>query len=541
MYFFDLPGFHPVNGVDTDDNGKYPYLHFKDTMFEKDDTNYIDSYFPFKNFTIAEGKTAFVSEKNLIAIFKYDPNFRDDLLIDHNHAVSKELLSSIKEDFHKGYLAGISDFPRQIQFAINLVDSPLKEIKLRNFIEFCGDHLFFEGFATPKCLYALGFIQAYLLKAFGEYHNLIQSIKHSLPKEKLEENISEEAVIEEAVQKDEIFKADLVEKNVPEEVVSAECVQGDLKIDTQLVEKNILEEVESIEAVKKNAIFKADLVEENVPEEIVSAECIQSDKDPHEQLVKKNILEKGASIEAVREDEIFKTDIVEENVFEEMPLSEAIHEDEISEADLPEENILEEKELTVDIDQDEKLLVNIEETKAMGGMSNVFAHFPTKEVEKVRFERISLDCPTDEIISLWMILLEVWKCKPVNSIQVFFEPKEILDLLGSMFDDSTKKRILPKSKHKYYNLPPGKYDRIINLLMHVTYKFNTDRNNINLEKYCEALIGTFSCYSKTKIASLKSNINKERGNIVQSIKSLPESHYKKDFFEVLGKINEYKN
>jgi len=391
MYFFDLPGFHPINGVDTDDHGKYPYLHFKGTVFEKDNINYIDSYFPFKNINIAEGKTAFVSEKNLLTIFKYDPNFRDDLLIDHGRAASKELLSSIKEDFYKGYSAGIRDFPRQIQFAINLVDSPVKKIKLQNFIEFCGDHLFFEGFATPNCLFSLGFIQAYLLKAFGEYSNLIRILENSTLESRVEKSVLEEEKFVKVTQKDEFI-----------------------------------------------------------------------DPEPDESLASKP------------------------DVTQEFPPS-----------------------------------------------------LSTEEVEKAKFDKIPLDYPVDEIISLWMILLEVWKCRPVNSIQVFFEPEEVLELLGCMFDDSAKKGMLPQSEYKFYSLPPGKYERILNLLMHVTYKLNTDRNNINLERYCEALIGTFSCYSKTKVASLKSNINKERGNIVQSIKSLSDEGYKADFLKVLGKINEF--
>jgi hypothetical protein len=390
MYFFNLPGFHPVSGINTDNHGKYPYLHFKGTVFKKEVINYMDSYFPFKNTAFADGKSAFISEKNLIAIFNYDPLFRGDLLIDHNHSITKEQLSVVKEDFYKGYFAGMVDFPRQIQSTINLVDSPVKEIKLKNFIEFCNDHLFFEGFAIPDCLYALGFIQAYLLKAFGEYQNLIHSIQESSPAVELEENISE-----------------------------------------------------------------------------------------------------NTSAAPMPEPEQVKNKHVED------PTAEQVH---IQDAPAP---------------------------------------LPVELVDKQKFEKISLDYPTNEIISLWMILLEVWKCKAVNSNQVFFDKQDILNLLGSIFDDSATSGILPQSDHKFYDLPPGKHERILNLLMHVTYRLNTDRNNIGLEKYCEALITTFSCYSKTKVASLKSNINKERGNIIQSIKSLPEDGYKNDFLKVLGKINEY--
>jgi hypothetical protein len=391
MYFFDLSGFHPVSGVDTEDHGQHPYLHFKNSVFEREDINYCDSHFPFKKVVLNNGETLFVSEKNLIEVFQYNPVFRSDLLIDHSHPISAEHLTVIKFNFYKGYSDGISDFPREIQSTINLIDGAIKKTRLRDFIGFCGYHLFFEGFATPKCLYALGFIQAYLLKAFGEYNSLIRSHENSIPAAKIKDSISEEEIFVEALQKNE---------------------------------------------------------------------------SPEEE---------------------------------------------------PDESIA--------IEQDIKL--------------EFLPSLSTKQVEKAKFDKIPLDYPVDEIISLWMILLEVWKCRPVNSIQVFFEPEEVLELLGCMFDDSAKKGILPQSEYKFYTLPPGKYERIINLLMHATYKLNTDRNNINLERYCEALIGTFSCYSKTKVASLKSNINKERGNIIQSVKSLSDGSYKADFLKVLRKINEY--
>ncbi|SEJ16416.1 hypothetical protein SAMN04487995_3557 [Dyadobacter koreensis] len=396
MYFFDLPGFHPVSGIDTEDQGQYPYLHFKNSMFEREEINYYNSNFPFKKLVFSNGETLFVSEKNLIAVFQYNPVFKDDLLIDHSHPISAEQLNIIKHNFSAGYSAGCSDFPREIHSMINLVDGVIKEKKLGDFIEFCGYHLFFEGFATPKCLYALGFIQAYLLKAFGEYRNLIQSLENSIPVVKVEEWTSE--------------------------------------------------------------------------------------------------------------------DEIEESIF-----LEVTQEDEFTEEE-PDEEVANEPDVTHDLP--------------------LFS--PTDEVEKATFDKIPLDYPVEEIISLWMILLEVWKCRPVNSIQVFFEPEEVLELLGCMFDDSKKKGMLPQSEFKFYSLPPGKYERILNMLMHVTYKLNTDRNNINLERYCEALIGTFSCYSKTKVTSLKSNINKERGNIIQSIKSLPNSDLLNDFFKTLGKVNEYK-
>ncbi|CAN0492892.1 unnamed protein product, partial [Phaeothamnion confervicola] len=140
-------------------------------------------------------------------------------------------------------------------------------------------------------------------------------------------------------------------------------------------------------------------------------------------------------------------------------------------------------------------------------------------------ERIPLDYAVDEIISMWLILVDAWRCKAVGSTQVFTNETEVLQLLGMMFEDKGGK--LPRHPHKYFEMPPGNYERILNLLMHATYKLNTDRNNIGLDRYCQLLLDTFSCYSKTKLESLRGNINKARGNIVQSI-NLTDSPYSKN-------------
>lgn len=72
MYFFDLPGFHPVSEINTEDQGQHPYSHFENSMFERMEINYLDSNFPFKKLAFGNGETLFLSEKNFIEVFQYN-------------------------------------------------------------------------------------------------------------------------------------------------------------------------------------------------------------------------------------------------------------------------------------------------------------------------------------------------------------------------------------------------------------------------------------------------------------------------------------
>ncbi|MBE8970908.1 hypothetical protein IQ277_33325, partial [Nostocales cyanobacterium LEGE 12452] len=329
MYFFNLPGFHPNLGIDLDEQGKYPFLRFEDGVFEKAETDFLSSHFPFQNIADDGAVPVFVSEPNLLSLFGKQSRL-DNIIVDHLFVVGQGYVNELRGKFEQGYFEGMKDYPAQIVSTLLNPDLHQKINKLDHFIRFCSDHLFFEGFAVPSCIYALGFIQAYLVRACGERENTLRILPHQ-----------------------------------PAVVVVA--------------------------------------------------------KEPHRPV----------------------------------------------------------------------------------------------EVLPRQYDRIPLDYSVDEIISLWLILVDAWKCKPVNSIQVFSTETEVLHLLGMLFEDKDGKLIA--QPHQYFEMPPGNYERILNLLMHATYKLNTDRNNIGLERYCQLLIDTFSCYSKTKLESLRSNINKERGNIVQSI------------------------
>lgn len=349
MYFFNLPSFHPDRGINLDDHGRFPYLRYVDHVFARVETDYLAHNFCFKNIAGKTYSPVFLSEPNLAAIFNSES--RKDIVVNHLKPISQSYADDLRVEFERGYFDAMKEYPNQILSILCNPDIKSKIAHLEQFIEFCSDHLYFEGFAVPSCLYALGFIQAYLVRACSERVNAFRLARYYAP--------------------------------AP-------------------TQKQVL------------------------------------------------------------------------------PIAKAPQEDP---------------------------------------------------------ERIPLDYAVDEIIAMWLILIDAWKCKAVGSIQVFTSEEQVLQLLGMLFED--KGGNLPRHPHMYFELPPGNYERILNLLMHATYKLNTDRNNIGLDRYCQLLLDTFSCYSKTKLESLRSNINKARGNIVQSIGNLTDSLYSKNVLKTLRKINEY--
>jgi len=334
MYFFNLPGFHPDLGVDLDEQGRFPYLRYVDHVFARGRTDYLAHDFCFENVAEKTAPPVFLSELNLAVIF--NSIGRGEIIVDHHSPISQSYADELRGEFERGEFDAMKEYPQQI---ISILYNPDRESKiahLEQFIEFCSYQLYFEGFAVSSCLYALGFIQAYLMRACSERVNIFRlaGYQSPAPSQKQEPQISKAA-----------------------------------------------------------------------------------SKGP---------------------------------------------------------------------------------------------------------ERIPLDYAVDEIISMWLILVDAWKCKAVGSIQVFTSEEEVLRLLGMLFEDKGGK--LPPHPHRYFAMPPRNYERILNLLMHATYKLNTDRNNIGLDRYCQLLLDTFSCYSKTKLESLTKEVCKIHTSSCYSIAYLEKSH-----------------
>jgi len=173
MYFLTLKAFHPVAGIKTDNHNKYPFLESTDGLFEPDDVAFnLNRPFPFEWVELIEGQPFYVSEPNLLKVFK-NTGFGDNQIFVNNikpleEAYTRELAGL----FYDGYSVGWSQFYNEIGQTFLSLELEQKKQTLRDFIAYCHTQLYFEGFAIPEVLYALGYLQASLVKGFQEYSNI---------------------------------------------------------------------------------------------------------------------------------------------------------------------------------------------------------------------------------------------------------------------------------------------------------------------------------------------------------------------------------
>jgi hypothetical protein len=173
MYFFNLKAFHPATGINTNNHNKFPFLSSTDGLFEPDDFEFnLNRKFPFEHIELTEGELFFVSEPNLLKIFRNRLDFDNKIIIENVKPIDEAYTKEIAELFYKGYSAGIEKFYQEIGQTFLSLELEQKKQVLRDFIAYCHINLYFEGFAIPEVLYALGYIQASLVKAFQEYSNL---------------------------------------------------------------------------------------------------------------------------------------------------------------------------------------------------------------------------------------------------------------------------------------------------------------------------------------------------------------------------------
>jgi len=144
-----------------------------------------------------------------------------------------------------------------------------------------------------------------------------------------------------------------------------------------------------------------------------------------------------------------------------------------------------------------------------------------------------------DIISLWMVLMDIHQCHSQTLIQEFKSEKEIKTLLGSIFIDlSNKRSLLPNAPHHLYELPQN-YQVILNLLMHATYKLNYTYTNLKLSSYAKLLKDSFSTYSGIEVGHIGSNITKKLNDAISILQELQDSSRSKNALEILKKIPQY--
>ncbi|MDO3629079.1 hypothetical protein [Mucilaginibacter sp. BT774] len=173
MYFLNLKAFHPVVGINTDNYSKYPFLESTDGLFEPDDFDFnFNRSFSFERIEINKEQSFYVSEPNLIKIFKKTASGYNKILVNNIQPIEETYINELAELFYDGYSAGIAQFYEEIGQTFLSLELEQKKQALRDFITYCHVNLYFEGFAIPEVIYALGYIQASLVKGFQEYSNL---------------------------------------------------------------------------------------------------------------------------------------------------------------------------------------------------------------------------------------------------------------------------------------------------------------------------------------------------------------------------------
>ncbi len=181
MYFLNLKSFNPVTGIDTDNHSKYPFLESTDGLFEPDDFEFnFNRSFSFERIELNDGRSFYVSEPNLLKVFKNIVWADNKILINNITPIDETYTNELAEHFYDGYSAGTAQFYNEIGQTFLLLMLEQKKQLLRDFITYCHTNLYFEGFAIPEVIYALGYIQASLVKGFQDYSNL-KDLKETAP------------------------------------------------------------------------------------------------------------------------------------------------------------------------------------------------------------------------------------------------------------------------------------------------------------------------------------------------------------------------
>jgi len=362
MYFLQLPDYNPLTGVNTNKHGKFPFLSSLSGLFEPAASTFeYQRSFPFERIETDEQHVFYVSEPNLVKVFKNKVAEYNEILLENIRPITEEYTKELIQLFYKGYLSGLKDFNSEIGYAFPSLELSHQKEMLEQFMDYCQRDLYFEGFAIPQLLHNLGYIQACLVRAFKEHQNLSHLT--------------------------------------------------------------------------------------------IKAEPVQIPK-------------------ALRE--------------------------------------------------------------------NTSAQAPVSTSNKNVFSKISLKYPVGDIITIWLVLLDVPKCKSLSLTPEFQAESDVVELLGSMFTDiSGEPGKLPDSPHRFYELPLD-YQPILYLLMHATYKLNYTYTRLSLEEYSKCLKATFSVYDAIELNYMPGNFTKKQPAAIAAINELENSSYAKNTLQILSKIPNYR-
>lgn len=173
MYFYHLPAFNPRTGINTDKFNKHPFISSTDGLFEPEFNAFNpEQRFPFHRIEIDDTRFFFLSELNLLKIFKNQFLEDNPILVENTNPIKKEYTSDLLEKFYSGYTQGLKGFKEELGPTFSSLNLSQQKAVLSYFMQYCHVNLYFEGFAIPEVIYSLGYIQANLVLTYKEYYNL---------------------------------------------------------------------------------------------------------------------------------------------------------------------------------------------------------------------------------------------------------------------------------------------------------------------------------------------------------------------------------
>lgn len=157
--------------------------------------------------------------------------------------------------------------------------------------------------------------------------------------------------------------------------------------------------------------------------------------------------------------------------------------------------------------------------------------------------KIPLYHSLEEIVTIWLSLLDFHESAYFRTSSYYKSGIEIIKVLGMMFRNPSAENeaILPDVAPILQQLPPGDYKKLLNLLMHVTYRLNqaSGTEKITLDKYGEVLKRTFSCYSDIAVENLVKDFTRHTKKTSEALKKLSSNTYGHRAYQALKKIRGY--
>lgn len=115
MYFCHLPAFDPRTGINTDKFNKHPFISSIDGLFEPNQDPFNPQRaFPFHRIEIDKDRFFFLSEPNLLKVFKNPFLGENPILIENRNPIKKEYTNKLLEEFYSGYTKGLVGFKDEL-------------------------------------------------------------------------------------------------------------------------------------------------------------------------------------------------------------------------------------------------------------------------------------------------------------------------------------------------------------------------------------------------------------------------------------------